>query len=131
MNAMKQLSKPSFSPTTAVTVRVTVRRWFSSIIRLQVFMSYRIALIFFVLIALLLAGCSKSNVQVISSVYGSGTNFADVSHRVAELVHQGPGFNAQPGWLKVDPTPGWNKVLVIIYEVKGRRHIFAASEGDR
>ena len=83
------------------------------------------------LVASLLTGCSKNNVQVISSVYGTGKNFADVSERVADLVQKGPGFNADPGWLKVDPSPGWNKALIIIYEVKGRRHVFTADEGER
>ena len=94
-------------------------------------MSYRTPLIFLALIASLLAGCSKNNVKVISAVYGTGGSFADVSNRVGDLVHQGPGFNADPGWLKVDPSPGWNKSLVIIYEANGRRHVFTASEGDR
>ena len=83
------------------------------------------------LVISLLTGCSKSgsNVQVISAVYGSGTNFADVSDQVSDLIHLKSGFNANPNWLKADPTPGWNKVLVIVYQVKGRRHIFTTGEG--
>ena len=89
------------------------------------------ALIIVSFLALLLAGCSKSerDPQIISAVYGGSTNFADVSIRVRDLVHQTGGFNAQPTWLQTDPMPGWNKTLVIIYEVKGRRHIFATPEG--
>lgn len=67
--------------------------------------------------------------RIISAVYGENTNFADVSIRVSDLVHQTAGFNAQPSWLKADPWPGWNKTLVIVYEVRGRRHIFTTSEG--
>ena len=93
-------------------------------------MKYR-ALIIVPLLALLLAGCSKSesDPRVISAVYGGSTNFADVSIRVRDMVHQTGGFNAQPTWLQTDPIPGWNKTLVIIYEVKGQRHIFAIPEG--
>jgi len=99
--------------------------------RRHVFMSGRTPLILFALLAVLVTGCSRNDVKVISAVYGSGTNFADVSNRVADLVRQGPGFNADPGRLKVDPSPGWNKALVIIYLVNGHRHVFTAGEGDR
>ena len=92
-------------------------------------MPYRTSLIVFALVASLWTGCSKSNVQVISAVYGSGTNFADVSFRVSDLVRQTSGFNAQPTWLQADPSPDWNKTLVIVYEVKGHRHIFTTAEG--
>ena len=40
-------------------------------------------------------------------------------------------FAAHPKWLGADPTPGWNKALVIVYEVKGRRHIFTTGEGGK
>jgi len=45
------------------------------------------------------------------------------------LVRQPSGFQAQPSWLNADPTPGWNKTLVIVYEAKGRRLVFTAHEG--
>ena len=89
------------------------------------------AVILCALIASLLSGCSGKNVKVISAVYGSGTNFADVSIRVSDMVHKSSGFEARPSWLKVDPTPGWNKTLVIVYEIGGRRHIFTTREGGR
>jgi hypothetical protein len=67
---------------------------------------------------------------VISAVYGSGAQFADVTHRVDDLLHHpDDGFFASPEWLRADPTPGWNKALVIVYELKGERHIFTAGEG--
>jgi hypothetical protein len=93
-------------------------------------MKYR-ALIITAFAPLLFIGCTKSqsDPQIISAVYGESTNFTDVSIRVRDLVHQTGGFNAQPTWLQADPMPGWNKVVVIIYEVKGRRHTFAAPEG--
>ena len=40
-------------------------------------------------------------------------------------------FYARPEWLHADPTPGWNKELVIVYEFKGRRHIFMTGEGGK
>ena len=99
--------------------------------RLQILMSGRTAWFVFALAASLLAGCSQSNsVQIISAVYGSGKSFADVSDRVGVLVQKPSGFNAQPGWLNADPTPGWNKTLVIVYKVKGHRSIYTAQEGD-
>ena len=68
---------------------------------------------------------------VISAVYGSGTHFADVTHRVDDLLHHRDDgiFFARPEWLRADPTPGWNKALVIVYEFKGVRHIFTTGEG--
>ena len=72
----------------------------------------------------------SANILVISAVYGSGTNFADVTYRVNDLIHQPTvEFFARPEWLKADPTPGWNKALVIVYELEGRRQVFTTGEG--
>lgn len=98
--------------------------------------------------ALLLSGCASNPARnrplkeptleaskaarllVISATYGSGTEFSDVSYRVNDLLRQPDvRFWATPKWLGSDPTPGWNKALVIIYEVDGRRRTFAAGEG--
>lgn len=69
---------------------------------------------------------------VISAVYGSGTAYADVTYRVNSLVHQPTlEFTAKPEWLQADPTQGWNKALVVVYEFKGRRHTFTSGEGGR
>lgn len=74
----------------------------------------------------------SADVWVVSATYGSGTKYADVTERVDELLHEpNVEFFARPEWLHADPSPGWNKALVIVYEVKGRRHIFTAGEGDR
>jgi hypothetical protein len=71
-----------------------------------------------------------SDLLVISAVYGSGVKFADVTYRVNALLHQpSVKFFARPEWLNADPTPGWNKALVIVYEFKGRRHLFTTGEG--
>jgi hypothetical protein len=67
---------------------------------------------------------------VISAVFGSGKKFADVTSRVDTLLHQPSAvFYARAPWLGVDPNPGWNKTLIIVYEFKGRRHIFTTSGG--
>ncbi len=69
---------------------------------------------------------------VISATYGTGTNYADVTYRVNDLLHQPDvEFFARPEWLATDPKPWWNKNLVIVYEVKGHRHIFTAGEGGK
>jgi hypothetical protein len=74
----------------------------------------------------------SANLLVISAVYGSGVHFADVTYRVNDLLHQpSVEFFARPEWLQADPTPGWNKALVIVYEFKGRRHVFTTGEGGR
>ena len=71
-----------------------------------------------------------ADLLILSATYGSGVNFADVSLRVNDLIHQsGVEFSARPQSLLADPTPGWNKALVIIYEYQGRRHLFASGEG--
>ena len=96
------------------------------------FMKTRALPIVAALAALLYTGCSKSGsrVQVISAVYGESTNFADVSYRVRDLLKSGSGFDVHPNSLQTDPFVGYNKVLVIVYDVKGQRHIFTTYEGD-
>jgi len=73
-----------------------------------------------------------ADLLIISATYGSGTKYSDVTYRVNDLLRQpGAEFFARPEWLSADPTPGWNKALVIIYKVKGCRHIFTTGEGGR
>jgi hypothetical protein len=67
-----------------------------------------------------------------SAVYGSGSNFVDVTYRVNDLLRQpGQVFHASPAWLNTDPTPGWNRALVIVYEAKGRRRTFTTGESGQ
>jgi hypothetical protein len=74
----------------------------------------------------------SEKILVISAVYGSGTNFADVTYRVNELLHQpSVEFFARPEWLHADPTPNWNKALVIVFETNGERRIFTTGEGGK
>jgi hypothetical protein len=79
-----------------------------------------------------LAESAAADLLLISATYGSGTSFADVSDRVNELIHEpGVEFFARPEWLHADPTPGWNKALVLVYEYKGRRRLLAIGEGGQ
>lgn len=67
--------------------------------------------------------------KVVSAVYGSGTAFTDVTERVTALLDEpGARFYANPPWLGADPTPGWNKALIIVHEVDGKRRTFTAGE---
>jgi hypothetical protein len=67
---------------------------------------------------------------VISAVYGSGDKYADVTGRVNDLLRDPRAyFWAKPAWLQADPAPGWNKALVVVYELDGRRRIFSTGEG--
>jgi hypothetical protein len=73
-----------------------------------------------------------SEVLVISATYGSGTHYVDVTAQVNALLQQpGTEFFARPEWLATDPTPGWNKSLVIVYDYRGRRNLFTAGEGGK
>jgi len=95
--------------------------------------------LFLMLAGLLAAGCLKSNnalqtsgVSVISATYGSGTTYADVTDRVDELLGQPhAGFYVHPKALGSDPTPGWNKTLIVVYEFKRHRYVYSAGEGEK
>lgn len=68
-------------------------------------------------------------VKLISAVYGSGTSFTDVTDRVKSYLDEpGARFYANPHWLGADPTPGWNKALIIVHEIGGKRRTFTAGE---
>jgi hypothetical protein len=72
----------------------------------------------------------SAKLLLISAVYGSGDKFADVTYRVNDLLRDPETvFWARPQWLGADPTPGWNKALVIVYEHDGRRKVFTTGEG--
>ncbi|WP_050024625.1 hypothetical protein [Verrucomicrobium sp. BvORR034] len=73
-----------------------------------------------------------TDVLIISAVFGSGARFADVTARVNGLVHQPEvAFLANPKWLETDPHPGRKKTLVIVYDFKGKRHVFSTGEDVR
>ena len=73
---------------------------------------------------------AQTPIKLLSAVYGSGDKFADVTDRVRALFNEpGATFSARPCWLGADPTPGWNKALVIIHETNGQRRLFSTGEG--
>jgi hypothetical protein len=68
-------------------------------------------------------------VKLISAVYGSGTSFTDVTDRVKSFLDEpGARFYANPPWLGADPTPGWNKALIIVHEINDKRRTFTVGE---
>lgn len=68
-------------------------------------------------------------VKLISAVYGSGTAFTDVTDRVKDLLAEpGAVFHANPNWLGADPTPGWNKALIIVHGGEDKRRTFTTGE---
>lgn len=78
------------------------------------------------------AEASTDGLRIISAVFGSGTKFVDVTDRMNDLVEQPSAeFVARADWLQADPTPGWNKALVITYEWKGERLTFVAGAGGK
>ena len=94
---------------------------------------------------LLLAGCVSApppdlagsgpqvgELTIVSATYGSGDRVADVTARVEKRLHMDIGeFYVSPEWLKADPTPGWNKELIINYDYAGKRIMFHAGEHSR
>lgn len=74
---------------------------------------------------------AKAGIQIVSATYGSGVSFSDVTDETIKLLNQQPRFYASPDWLRADPTPGWNKALVIIFKQKERRYIFSCGEGGQ
>ena len=69
-------------------------------------------------------------VRVLAASYSFGSDYADVTQRVSELVSQGVVFQANPQWLRVDPHPYWNKGLVIFCEVRGKKAMLSVGEGE-
>lgn len=61
-------------------------------------------------------------VQILSAIYGTGGKNANVTERVKQLVEvEKTFFAANPGHLKADPNPYWNKSLHIVYMKDGVR----------
>ncbi len=78
------------------------------------------------------SGPQVGELTIISATYGSGGNVADVTDRVQRRLHMDNGeFYVSPQWLKADPSPGWNKELIINYDYAGQRVMFHAGENSR
>ena len=69
-------------------------------------------------------------VKILAASYSFGSQYADVTARVRELLRSDDPFQANPLCLLVDPQPGWNKALVIFCQMHGKRAIFSVGEGE-
>ncbi|MES2661079.1 MAG: hypothetical protein V4689_20825 [Verrucomicrobiota bacterium] len=74
---------------------------------------------------------NKSGIQILSATYGSGVHFSDVTDEAIKLLNQQSRFYACPEWLRADPTPGWNKALVIVFKHQDKRYLFSCGEGGK
>ena len=78
------------------------------------------------------ASARSPGLLIVTAVFGSGTQFNDVTDRVNELLHLPDAeFYAKPDWLQGDPTPGWRKELIIVYTYRGERHISLTAEDGK
>lgn len=67
---------------------------------------------------------STPKIVVTKALFGSGLKVADVTRRVADLLHSEPnGFSARGDWLGDDPVPYKGKALVIAYDYKGKHYM--------
>ena len=76
------------------------------------------------------APAPADSVAILAASYSFGSDYADVTERVRELVQSTETFQANPGWLQADPHPYWNKALVIFCEVGGKKALFSVGEGE-
>jgi hypothetical protein len=72
----------------------------------------------------------RGAVKVLSASYGTDNKFSDVTNTVAGLLKDGGEHYANPGELRADPNPGWNKALVIIYVYRGERRLACVVENN-
>lgn len=79
-----------------------------------------------------ISALEKSDLKIISAVYGSGKTFVDVTQRVDDLLNHSPkGFVARPARMKIDPTPDTPMSLVIVYQYKGQQHTLTKGQRGR
>lgn len=72
------------------------------------------------------------DIRVELALFGSGTQLADVTDRVAQLLRDEPdGFTARADWLHIDPVPGKNKSLMIRYRCRDQERFFLITGGNR
>lgn len=73
----------------------------------------------------------ENPVKILAASYSFGSQYADVTARVRELLQtEDATFQANPWCLLTDPQPGWNKALVIFCEVRGQQAIYSVGEGE-
>jgi len=62
-----------------------------------------------------------SSVVIVKATYATWDKSADVTEKVRAYVAEMQDFSANPGGLGVDPNPGWNKGLQVVFEKDGKR----------
>jgi hypothetical protein len=72
-----------------------------------------------------------SKPRVISARWGGGSNWADVTDRVNDLLASGQQIAANNGSLGADPTPGWRKRLQITYMAYGVQKTMSVDEDQK
>ncbi len=68
---------------------------------------------------------------ILGATYSFGSQSADVTHRVRELISKNGVLWANPDNLHADPHPYMNKALVVFYEVQGERAVLSVGENER
>ena len=76
------------------------------------------------------APTADKRVVILAAAYSFGSQYADVTARVKQLLHEGKEFHADPDSLGTDPQPYWNKGLVIFCKIGGKRAVFSVGEGE-
>jgi hypothetical protein len=76
---------------------------------------------------------STNGLKIVAAVWGSGNNFVDVTDRVGEMIIGQPNsdFQVTHVSLKSDPSPGWKKVLITVFELDGARYVLNSREDSR
>lgn len=69
--------------------------------------------------------------SIVTAKYSYGSQSADVTGRVRELIAQNKAVWANPSCLHADPHPYMNKALVIIYTVEGRTVMLSVGENEK
>lgn len=69
--------------------------------------------------------------SIVMAKYSCGSQSADVTQRVRELIAQDHAVWANPGCLHADPHPYLNKALVIVYTVEGKSAMLSVGENEK
>ena len=69
-------------------------------------------------------------INVESAYYGTAVRSRDVTDRVQRFADFGEPFRVSNDTFRMDPVPGQKKMLVIVYNVEGRRIRDSVEEGD-
>jgi len=74
---------------------------------------------------------SEQSLRLISAIYGWGPDFVDITDKVGRALDGSThAFVMSNEWLGYDPSPGHDKVLVVVWEVGERRYVFPVREGE-